>query len=69
MIPIFECVPSCQQECFGDSTKRDLNFVSFGSRASLIKRAGFACPEATNNTLSPIVSGVLAAVAKDAKSQ
>ena len=66
---MFECFSSCQQKCFGDSAKRDLDFTPFGSRASLIKRANFACPEATDNTLSPIVNGVLTAIAKDAKSQ
>lgn len=66
---MFEYVPSHKQECFGDPLKRDLNSAAFDSRASLIKRADFACPEATSNTLSPIVDGVLTAVARGAGSQ
>ena len=67
MMPMIKCVSWSQQECFGDPTKRDLNFVSLGSRASLVKRADFACLETTDNTLSPIVNGVLTGIAKDAE--
>lgn len=69
MIPMFECFSSCQQKCFGDFAKRDLNFVSLGSRASSIENANFTCPETTDNNVSSIFSGVLTAVVKDAKTQ
>jgi len=66
---MFECVSSYQQKCFGESVKRDLNFVSLGSRANSTEKANFTCPETIDNTFSPIFSGVLTAIAKDAKIQ
>jgi len=69
MILTFECFSSCQQKCFGDFAKQDLNSVSLGSRASSIENANFTCPETIDNQVSPIFTGVLTAVAKDAKIQ
>jgi len=66
---MFECFSSCQQECFGGFAKRDLNFVSLASRASSIEEANFTCPETIDSPVSPIFSGALTAVAKDAKIQ